>query len=99
MLDLARVIDAPARQARTAHEAQEEIKRQAYAEIAKARFAVEGTSSYPDATFTLRLSYGKISGYEEDGKEIPPFTDFAGVYQRAAAHDNKPPFDLSQRWI
>ena len=44
------------------YEAQEEIKRQAYAEIAKARFAIEGTSNYPDATFTLRLSYGKVRG-------------------------------------
>ncbi len=99
MLDLARMIDASAREARKAHEAQEEIKRQAYAEIAKARFAIEGTNSYPDATFTLRLSYGKVVGYEEDGKQIPPFTDFAGLYQRSAEHDNQTPFDLPQRWI
>ena len=99
MLDLARMIDAPARESRKAHEAQEEIKRQAYAEIANARFAIEGTSNYPDATFTLRLSYGKVLGYEEDGKQIPPFTDFAGLYQRAAEHDNQPPFDLPQRWV
>src|SRR5438552_4967072 len=92
MLDLARTIDAPAREARRAHDAQEEIKRQAYAEIAKARFAVEGMSNYPDATFTLRLSYGKVIGYEEDDKQIPPFTDFAGLYQRSAEHDNRPPF-------
>jgi len=64
------MIDAPAREARKAHETQEEIKRQAYAEIGKARFAIEGTSNYPDATFTLRLSYGKVLGYEEDGKQI-----------------------------
>jgi hypothetical protein len=99
MLDLARMIDAPAREARKAHETQEEIKRQAYAEVAKAWFAIEGTNKYPDATFTLRLSYGKGLGYEEDGKQIPPFTDFAGLYQRAAEHDNLPPFDLPQRWI
>jgi hypothetical protein len=99
MLDLARIIDGPARDARKAHETQEEIKRQAYAEIAKARFAIEGTSNYPDATFTLRLSYGKVLGYEEDGKQIPAFTDFAGLYQRAAEHDNLPPFDLPQRWV
>src|SRR5438105_10736699 len=99
MLDIARMIDAPAREARKAHEAQEEIKRQAYAEVAKARFAIEGTSNYPDATFTLRLSYGKITGYEEDGKQIPSFTDFAGLYRRSAEHDNRPPFDLPQRWI
>ncbi len=99
MLDLARMIDAPAGEARKAHETQEEIKRQAYAEVAKAWFAIEGTNKYPDATFTLRLSYGKVLGYEEDGKQIPPFTDFAGLYQRAAEHDNLPPFDLPQRWI
>jgi nicotinamide mononucleotide adenylyltransferase len=99
MIDLARMIDAPAREARKAHEAQEESKKQAYAEIAKARFAVEGMSNYPDATFTLRLSYGTVRGYEQDGKQIPAFTDFAGLYQRSAEHDNKPPYDLPQRWI
>jgi hypothetical protein len=99
MIDLARFIDGPAREARKAHEAQEETKKQAYSEIAKARFAIEGTSNYPDATFTLRLSYGTVRGYEEDGKQIPAFTDFAGLYRRSAEHDNKPPFDLPQRWI
>src|SRR5437773_8408144 len=99
MINLASMIKPPAREASTAHETQEEIKRQAYGEIAKARFAIEGTSNYPDATFTLRLSYGTVRGYEEDGKEIPPFTNFAGLYQRAAEHDNRPPFDLPQRWI
>ncbi len=99
MLELARLIDGPAREARKAHDVQEEIKEQAYAEIAKARFAIEGTSNYPDATFTLRLSYGTVRGYEEDGKKIPPFTNFAGLYQRAAEHHNQPPFDLPPRWV
>ena len=99
MLDLARLIDGPAREARKTYDAQEEIEIQAYAEIARARFAIEGTGSFPDATFTLRLSYGTVRGYEQDGKQIPAFTDFAGLYQRSAEHDNKPPFDLPQRWI
>ncbi len=99
MLDLARLIDGPAKEARRIYDAQEEIKKQAYAEIARARFAIEGTGSFPDATFTLRLSYGTVRGYEQDGKQIPAFTDFAGLYQRSAEHDNKPPFDLPQRWI
>ena len=99
MLDLARLIDKPAREARKIHETQEEIKKQAYAEIAKARFGIEGAGSYPDATFTLRLSYGTVRGYEEDGKQVPAFTDFAGLYRRAAEHDNRPPFELPQRWI
>jgi hypothetical protein len=99
MLDLARLIDGPAREVRKLHDAQEEIKKQAYAEIAKARFAIEGTSNYPDATFTLRLSYGTVRGYEEDGKQIPAFTNFAGLYERASEHENKPPYDLPQRWF
>jgi hypothetical protein len=99
MIDLARLIEGPARTARKLYDAQEEIKKQAYSEIAKARFAVEGTNNYPDATFTLRLSYGTVRSYEQDGKQIPAFTDFAGLYQRSAEHDNKPPFDLPQRWI
>src|SRR5438876_488178 len=99
MIDLARLVDTPARNARKIHDAQEEIKKQAYSEIAKARFAIGGASSYPDATFTLRLSYGRVRGYEQDGKQIPAFTDFAGLYKRSAEHDNTPPFDLPQRWI
>ena len=99
MIDLARLVDGPAREARKVYDAQEEIKKQAYSEIAKARFAIEGAGSYPDATFTLRLSYGTVRGYEQDGKQIPAFTDFAGLYQRSAEHNNKPPFDLPQRWI
>ena len=99
MIDLARMIDAQAREARKIYNAQDEIKKQAYADIAKARFAIEGASSYPDATFTLRLSYGTVRGYEQDGKQIPAFTDFAGLYQRATEHDNRPPFDLPKRWL
>ncbi len=99
MIDIARAIDPTARQAKKIFETQEEVKQQAYAEIAKARFAVEGTSTYPDATFTLRLSYGTVRGYEENGKQIPAFTNFAGLYERTDQHENKPPFDLPQPWI
>ncbi len=99
MIDLARSIDATARQAKKVYETQEEIKHEAYGEIAQARFALEGTSSYPDATFTLRLSYGTVRGYEENGKQIPAFTNFQGLYERSAEHKNKAPFDLPQRWV
>ena len=99
MIDIARAIDSTARQAKKVFETQEEIKHQAYADIAKTRFAVEGTSTYPDATFTLRLSYGTVRGYEENGKQIPAFTNFQGLYDRSAEHQNKEPFDLPQRWI
>jgi hypothetical protein len=99
MIALARLVDDPARDARKVFEAQDETKQQAYAEIAKARFAIEGTSTYPDATFTLRLSYGSVRGYEENGKPVAPLTNFAGLYQRAAEHNNQTPFDLPKRWI
>ena len=99
MIELARLVDGPARDARKVWEAQDEIKQQAYAEIAKARFALQGTNTYPDATFTLRLSYGPVKGYEENGKQIAALTTTAGLYQRAAEHNNQPPFDLPKRWV
>jgi peptidase S46-like protein len=99
MIELARLIDQPAREARKVFEAQDEIKQQAYAKIAKARFETQGTSGYPDATFTLRLSYGTVRGYEESGKQIPALTNTAGLYQRGADHNNQPPFDIPKRWV
>jgi hypothetical protein len=99
MIELARLIDAPARAARKVYENQDETKQQAYGDIAKARFAIEGTNNYPDATFTLRLSYGPVRGYEENGKPVEALTDFAGLYTRATEHNYQPPFDLPKRWI
>jgi len=99
MIELARIVDAPARAARKTFEAQDEVKQQSYAELAKTRFGLEGSSGYPDATFTLRLSYGPVRGYEENGKPIAALTDFAGLYQRASEHHNEPPFDLPKRWL
>ena len=99
MLDLARAFDPPSRAVRKQWDELDETQQQAYAKIAKARFALEGTSDYPDATFTLRLSYGPVEGYEEFGKHVAAYTDLAGLYQRSAEHDNKPPFDLPPRWL
>ncbi len=99
MIQLALLLDEPARAVRKILEAQDEIKRQSYGEIAAARFAIQGSSTYPDATFTLRLAFGQAKGYEEDGKQIPFQTTFAGLYDRAAEHKNQPPFDLPPRWI
>jgi hypothetical protein len=99
MIELARLVDTEARAVRKVIETQNEAKQQAHAQISTARFAVEGTSTYPDATFTLRLAYGVLKGYDEGGKRIPFQTAFAGLYERAAAHHNKPPFDLPPLWI
>jgi hypothetical protein len=99
MIELARLVDGPARDARKVYETQDELKQQAYAEIAKARFDAQGTNTYPDATFTLRLSYGTVRGYEERGKQIPALTTTAGLFQRGKEHDNQPPFDVPKRWL
>jgi hypothetical protein len=100
MIDLARLVDAEARKVRKTIESEvEEVQRQAYAEIAKAKFALEGTSTYPDATFTLRLSFGQVKGYEEDGKQVPFETTFAGLYKRSAEHHDREPFNLPPRWV
>ncbi len=100
MIELARIIDPEARRLRKIMDEQVgEVSRQAYAEIAKVKFALEGTSTYPDATFTLRLSFGTVKGYEENGKKVPFETTFAGLYERSKENSNKEPFDLPQRWI
>jgi hypothetical protein len=99
MIKFARATDAPARQARQAVEEENAVCENAYAQIAKARLAIEGNRFAPDATFNLRLSFGTVEGYQEDGKTVPAFTDFAGLYQRAAQHNNRAPFDLPERWL
>ena len=65
--------------------------------LGKARFLVYGKDAYPDATFTLRLSYGTVQGYPYNGTIAPPFTTFYGLYDRAASFSNKPPFDLTPK--
>ncbi len=65
--------------------------------LGKARFLVYGKNAYPDATFTLRLSYGTVDGYPYNGTIAPPFTTYYGLYDRAASFSNKAPFDLTPR--
>src|SRR5205823_3867151 len=66
--------------------------------IARARFALEGRNTYPDATFTLRLSFGTVAGHESTahGRKVGPFTNFAGAFQHATG---QPPFDLPPTWL
>jgi hypothetical protein len=98
MIDFARIVDPQARALRKISEAQNEIKNQAHAAIARAHNAIFGNAGYPDATFTLRLAFGAVKGYQERGENIAPFTTFAGLYARAAAMNNRPPFDLTPLW-
>jgi hypothetical protein len=65
--------------------------------LGKARFLVYGKDVYPDATFTLRLSYGTVKGYPYNGTIAPPFTTFYGLYDRSASFSNQPPFNLTPK--
>src|SRR5260370_391245 len=99
MIELAKLVDPPARRIRQTFEQQvDEPQRQAYGKIANARFAVYGTSIYPDATFTLRLAVGEAKGYTEEGKKIPWATNLGGTFDHADAHENKEPFELPAIW-
>lgn len=100
MIALAILVDEPSRKVRKTYEEEvEEPLRQAYAKIADARFKVTGTDSYPDATFTLRLAFGTVKGYEEGGRKLPPWTTIGGTFEHAAAHAFKEPFALPESWI
>ena len=68
----------------------------AQSRLAAARFAAYGAANYPDATFTLRISYGKVAGWTERGQGVPDTTTFAGLYDRATGQD---PFELSPPFV
>jgi hypothetical protein len=95
-----RAMDPSARAARKEFEDKvDSVLRRDGTRVAKARFAESGFTQPPDATFTLRLSYGVVKGYQENGKAIPFATDIGGAYERAAEHNNQPPYNLPESWI
>ena len=99
MIKLALALDADARMYRKGYEDQvEEVQASNYGLIAKAIFAAEGTSVYPDATFTLRLAFGTVKGFEVDGKHIPAFTTIGGAFEHAKTHGDKDPYELPPSW-
>jgi hypothetical protein len=99
MIELAKLVDPPSRRIRQTFEQQvDEPQRQAYGKIANARFAVYGSSLYPDATFTLRLAFGEAKGYVEAGQKVPWATTMGGTFEHADAHENKAPFELPAIW-
>lgn len=100
LIQAMRAIDPSARAVRKQFEDKvDSVVRLDGAVIAKARFAQSGFSQPPDATFTLRLSYGAVKGYEENGKAVPFETNFAGAYEHAAEHNNQPPYNLPESWM
>ncbi len=98
MIRLARMLDEPARRYRKEYEDKiEAVLAESKGKVAQARFAVYGASEYPDATFTLRLTYGPVLGYKDAaGHAVPYTTTFDGLYKRATGVD---PYKLPQRWL
>src|SRR5262245_15709847 len=93
-----RKLDPAYREDRTWYEDQvQNVETQAGGEIARARFILDGKSLPPDATGTLRLSYGKAAGYEQLTSNAPWRTTFAGLYDRAWSFGNQSPFDLTPK--
>ena len=100
MIGLALALDPTLRQIRQQREQQVTgVQQEAYAKIARAELAAGLPDLYPDATGTLRLSYGTVKGYAQDGAAVPSMTTLGGIYPYAAAHDNAPPYQLSPSWV
>ena len=97
MIVLARTVDPDARAVRKAYEDGVEAPvRSATERIARARFAAFGTTVYPDATFTLRLNYGTVQGWKENGTPVEPFTRLSRLFERATGAE---PFRVPDSWM
>jgi hypothetical protein len=100
MIKLVQLIDPLARGLRLRHEREvASVETWNGALIARAMFRLKGTSIPPDATGSLRLSFGPVKGYVENGKHIPFATTFAGLYAKSAAHGNKDPYELPESFL
>lgn len=98
LIKLAQIMEPEYRKLRLEKEELDELERQAYAKITEVKFATEGESNYPDATFTLRLAYGVVKGYEEDGAKVPAQTTMAGAFDHEKQHGAKDPWVLPESW-
>ncbi|MGE5812995.1 MAG: S46 family peptidase, partial [Acidobacteriota bacterium] len=100
MIVLARTLDPEARMVRKKYEDEvTSVERASYAKVAQAVFATEGPKAYPDGTGTLRLAYGTVTSYKEDGRTVPPYTYFRGLYDRQTEHNAKPPYKIVDSWM
>jgi hypothetical protein len=101
MIQFALGVERPSRLFRKVYEEQVEAPlTAAYAELAKQRFEQHGMNVWPDATFTLRLSYGIVKGYtDSDGNDVPPFTYIGGLFDRAEQQGFRPPWLPAQTWL
>jgi hypothetical protein len=94
----ARAMDAPYREERKWYEDKvESVELMEGGNIARARFALDGRDVYPDATGTLRLSYGKAAGYKQLSTDVPWRTSFFGLYDRTLSMNGRSPYDVPNR--
>jgi hypothetical protein len=98
LIRLAAMLDEQIRVERKVNEELDEQERQAYAKISEAKFSIQGTSVYPDATFSLRLSFGPVQGYEQNGTSIPAMTLIGGAFEHELANQGKTDFSLPASW-
>jgi hypothetical protein len=107
LIALMRMVDREARTLRKRFDDEvDAIERQQGAALARIRFAADGLAVPPDATSTLRLSYGVVTGFVEDGRgtvaagtKVPYFTTIGGAFEHANLHGNKPPYQLPETWV
>jgi hypothetical protein len=99
MILLARRIDPLVRETRRFLEDEVEAPTtRAMERIAQARWKAYGRTVPPDATFTLRLSYGTVKGFPAEGTQVAPFTTFYGLFDRSLSHGGKAPWAMPRRW-
>jgi Peptidase S46 len=100
MIQVARLVDARARELRKQYDDNiAEVLRQSYAKIANAQFKTGGGDTYPDATFTLRLSFGTVKGFTENGQPVSWATEIGGTFEHSAEHNNEGEFKLPESWM
>ena len=75
------------------------VRQQAYPKIAQAQLAAGGADVYPDATGTLRLAYGTLRGYDQDGIAVPASTTMGDVFSYASHREDQPPYQISPSWV
>ncbi len=98
LIQLARLMEEEYRRLRTIQDELAELETQAYAQISECLFATQGTNAYPDATFTLRLAFGPVKSYVENGQVVPAWTTLGGAFEHEKRHGGKDPWELPQSW-
>ncbi len=98
LIQLAKIMEPELRAYRKHSDELTEQERQAYSKISQTTVAVQGTDTYPDATFTLRLAFGPVRSYQENGTTVPPWTTMGGAFRHETNHGAKDDWKLPQSW-